>query len=52
MTAQGNALGVRNYSNLSPVRATEVIFSIDVSAPFQGYGSLSHSFPGRCPGLT
>ena len=52
MTAQGNALGMRNYVNLSPLRAIEVIFSIDVSAPLQGCGSLSHSLPGRCPGLT
>ena len=52
MTAQGNALGMRNYANCSPVRAKEVVSKIDVSAPFQGFGSLSHSFPGRCPGLT
>ena len=40
MTAQGNALGVRNYTNYSPVRAKEVIFNIDLSAPLQGFGSL------------
>ena len=51
-TYKGNALGMRNSANSSPVRATEVISSIDVSAPFQGCGSLSHLFPGRCPGLT
>ena len=51
MKAQGNALVIRFYHHHSPERAKQLFSRIDFRSPLQGCGLLSHSFPGRCPGL-
>ena len=50
MSAQGNALGMHVCLKRSP-EGVKQFFQIGLSTPLQGYGLLSHSFPGRCLGL-
>ena len=52
VSAQGNALGLCSRPIRSPVGAIEPLSCIDLSAPLQGCGLLSHLFPGLRPGLT
>ena len=51
-SAQGNALGTRDWIMASPVGATQTVVAAVLVSPLQGLRCHPTPHPGRCPGLS